>query len=357
MPTAFPTPDTSAPVLVTGATGYVAGWLIKDLLDAGLTVHAAVRDPSNSAMIAPLERLAAQSPGRIRFFRTDLLKDGSYGAAMQGCGIVFHTASPFTLNVADPQKDLIDPAVLGTRNVLTQANRTSSVARVVLTSSCAAIYTDAVDCAAAPGGTLTEEVWNRTASLAYQPYSYSKTLAEKEAWTIAKAQDRWDMVVINPSLVLGPALDGHPTSESFTFMRRYGDGTLRMGAPRFGLGVVDVRDVAQAHMAAAFTAAASGRHIVSGPGTDLLEIGETLRERFGKTYPIPTRAMPKWLIWLTGPLSGVSRRYVARNVDLPWRADNSKSKQALGLRYRPLTETTNEMFTQMIDAGAFAKRR
>ena len=73
---------------------------------------------------------------------------------MNGCELVYHTASPFTAVVHDPQKDLIDPAVLGTENVLETANQTLSVKRVVVTSSCAAIYTDAIDCQKAPGGIL-----------------------------------------------------------------------------------------------------------------------------------------------------------------------------------------------------------
>ncbi|SHJ30170.1 3-beta hydroxysteroid dehydrogenase/isomerase family protein [Shimia gijangensis] len=182
--------DTKSPVMITGATGYVAGWIVKGLLDAGLTVHAPVRDPDNSEKLQHLTNLAANSAGEIKFFKADLLDEGSYDEAMQGCAVVFHTASPFTINVKDAQKELIDPAVNGTRNVLTQARKTDSVKRIVLTSSCAAIYTDASDCAKAPNGTLTEDIWNTTSSLDYQPYSYSKTLAEKEAWKIADAQSQ-----------------------------------------------------------------------------------------------------------------------------------------------------------------------
>ena len=157
--------DTSTPVLVTGATGYVAGWIVKGLLDAGVTVHAAVRDPTNTGKVQHLLDLAAHSSGDVRLFAADLLKDGSYTEAMQGCGIVLHTASPFTTRVKDPQRELVDPAVQGTRTVLESANAVESVKRVVLTSSCAAIYSDAADCAEAPGGRLTEDVWNTTASL------------------------------------------------------------------------------------------------------------------------------------------------------------------------------------------------
>lgn len=348
--------DTSTPVLVTGATGFVAGWIIKALLEAGVTVHAAVRDPGNEAKLAHLKQMAEGAPGAIRFFKADLLDDGSYAEAMARCGIVFHTASPFTSNFKDAQKDLIDPAVLGTRNVLETANRTPSVQRVVLTSSCAAIYTDAVDCAAAPGGVLTEDVWNTTASLDYQPYSYSKLLAEKEAWTIADAQDRWRLVVINPSLVIGPGLTQRPTSESFNIIRQLGDGSMKSGAPRVGFGVVDVRDVAQAHLAAAYLPDASGRHIVSGHNTNLLELSTALIDRYGDRYPLPRRALPKWLVWLVGPMMGdITRQFVARNVNVPWRADNAKSRRKLGMSYRPMKESLEDMFQQMIDAGYFKK--
>ena len=350
-------PDTSAPVLVTGATGYVAGWLVKTLLEAGLTVHAAVRDPENNSKIKHLIDLSDASPGTIRFFRADLLEPGSYAEAMAGCQVVFHTASPFTTNVKDPQKELIDPAQIGTRNVLEEANRTPTVKRVVLTSSCAAIYTDASDCANAPGGMLTEDIWNTTASLDYQPYSYSKTVAEQEAWNIAKAQSQWDLVVINPSLVIGPALNSNPTSESFSIVRQLGNGTLRAGAPRVGFGVVDVRDLAQAHFAAAFTPGAKGRHIISAHNTDLLALGQSLLAKYGDRYPLPRKALPKWLVWLIGPITnGVPRPFITRNVNVPWRADNSKGIRELGMQYRPLQASMEAMFEQMIQSGMIKKR-
>jgi len=347
--------DRSAPVIVTGATGYVAGWIVKSLLDAGLTVHAPVRDPAKTEKTAHLTALAANAPGEIRFFKADLLDPGSYAEAMQGCSTVFHTASPFTINVKDAQRDLIDPAVKGTENVLQEANRTETVRRVVLTSSCAAIYTDAADCAKAPGGILTEEIWNETASLDYQPYSYSKTLAERAAWKIAEAQDRWDLVVINPSLVLGPAINDLPTSESFRIIKLLGDGTMKAGTPKLGLGVVDVRDLAEAHLAAAFLPSAEGRHIISAHATNTFEIATALRDRFGASHPIPKRPLPKWLFWLLAPTAGVERTFVSRNANIAWQADNSKGKRALGLSYRPLKETVEDMFAQMVDKGAFSK--
>ncbi len=348
--------DTKRPVMVTGATGYVAGWIVKELLETGCTIHAPVRDPDNSAKLKNLNALANASKGKIKFFKADLMEPGSYTVAMKGCGTVFHTASPFTLDVKDPQKELIDPALNGTKNVLDSVNATKSVKRVVLTSSCAAIYADAKDCASAPNGTLTEDIWNTTASLEYQPYSFSKTVAEKAAWEFAKAQGRWDLVTINPSFVMGPPIGGKPTSESFNFMQQLGDGAYRTGAPRFGIGVVDVRDVAKAHMAAAFIPRANGRHITSGHNTNIFEMFNVLKDQYGKDYGIPKSAAPKFLVWLIGPFMGIGRKVVSNNVNHVWKADNTKSINELGTSYHPLKQTMEEMFQYMIDAGYFKKK-
>ena len=203
--------DTTHPVLVTGATGYVAGWIIKGLLDGGATVHATVRDPGATSRLEHLVDMAGASPGTLRFFRADLLEAGSYAEPMAGCRVVLHTGVAVQERRQGPaEEELVDPAVLGTRTVLETADATPSVTRVVLTSSVVAIYGDVADIVEAPGGRLTEQVWNTTSSLDHQPYSYSKTLAEREAWRIADAQDRWRLVAINPSLVVGPSSGPQP---------------------------------------------------------------------------------------------------------------------------------------------------
>ena len=341
------------PVLVTGATGYVAGWLVKRLLDEGLTVHAAVRDPNNAEKLKYLNALAADAPGKIEFFKADLLSEGSYRRAMEGCQVVFHTASPFTINVEDPLKDLINPAKLGTRNVLEEAKRTSSVKRVVVTSSCAAIYGDNVDLQNIPGGVVSEDNWNTTSSADHLPYYFSKTVAEREAWEIAGTQSQWNLVTINPSLVIGPGINPYATSESFNLVRQMGDGTYKAGAPRWGLGAVDVRDLAEAHFRAGFTPEAQGRYIISGHNTDMFDLTQTLLDKYGKDYPIPRKALPKWLVWLMGPIADatMTRKIVARNVNFPWKADNSKGVRELGMSYRPLKTSMEEFFAQLVETG------
>ncbi len=344
--------DRSKPVLVTGATGYVAGWLVKRLLDEGLTVHAAVRDPENKNKVNHLDKLAAASNGSINYFKADLLNDGSYAEAMTNCELVYHTASPFSTVVDNPQRDLIDPAVKGTANVLNTASEIPGVKRVVVTSSCAAIYTDAIDTQKAPGGKITEEIWNNTASVDYQPYSYSKTLAEKKAWEIAGYQSDWDLVTINPSLVLGPPLNPHSnTSESLSVLKQLGDGTMKMGAPRMGIGLVDVRDVAEAHFRAGFTPEASGRYITSAHNTNFYEMSQQLLENFGSDYPLPRKVLPKWMVMIFGPLTNklFTWKWIRNNIDVPFRADNSKIKQDLNMNFRPMRETMEDSFQVLVD--------
>lgn len=349
--------DTSKPALVTGATGYVAGVLIKELLEHGVTVHAAVRDPSKTGRLQHLIDLAAKSKGSIKFFRGDLLDEGSYAEGMKGCSVVFHTASPFAVSVADPQKDLVDPAVKGTRNVLNEATKSGTVKRVVVTSSCAAIYTDASDTCKAPNDIFTEEVWNMTASLDYQPYSFSKTMAEHAAWEVAGGQTQWSMATINPSFVMGPGTKYHGTSESFGMIKSLGDGQMASGAPNISFGVVDVRDVAHAHVVAGYNHNVKGRHVLSGHDSGILEMAQCLKAKYFD-YPLPPRKFPKMFFWLLAPYLGVgmTRRFVWNNVDVPIRFDNSKSKKELGIKYKSLSDTMNDMFQQLVEEGVVQKK-
>ena len=343
-------------VMVTGATGYVAGWLVKTLLEEGYTVHAAVREPHNEEKIKYLKAMGENSRGEIIFFKADLLEQGSYTAAMQGCEVVYHTASPFSLRVDDPQRDLVAPAVKGTQNVLRSVEETRSVKRVVLTSSVAAIYGDNIDARFAREGRLREEDWNQSSSLKHQPYSYSKTLAERAAWEMVEGQDRWQLVVINPSLVFGPGINPHASSESFTLLRELADGTMKAGVPDYAIAAVDVREVARAHLAAATHPEAEGRFIISGHESSFKAIAELLEESF-PGYAFPRRVLPKWLVWLVGPMvnDAMTRPLVTKNVGHTLLLDNRKSRDLLGIEYRPLKDSLVEMFQQLVDHDLVSK--
>ena len=339
----------SKPVLVTGATGYLASWIVKGLLEKGITVHAAIRGVEDRLKRKHLDDIAAAVNGRIKYFETDLLIPGSYGSAMKGCDLVFHTASPFFLDSKDAQKELIDPAFKGTRNVLDSVNKTPSVKRVVLTSSVAAIYGDTIDSKNVPDGIFDESVWNTSSTPIQSEYSYSKTVAEKEAWKICGEQNRWDLIVINPSLVLGPALNPHSEFESKKFMLQMGNGDLKSGVPDIKLGIVDVRNVSEAHLNAGYNPDANGRYIISSDSMDFLTIGKYLLEKFGNKYPIPTRVAPKFLVWLIAPMIGIKRNFVSRNVGYAVHFNNKKSKKELAIDYIPVKDTVIDFFQQFID--------
>lgn len=347
----------NSPVLVTGATGYVAGWLVKRLLEEGYAVHAAVRNPDDADKTAPLLEIAENSNGSLRLFKADLLEPGSYRESMEGCETVFHTASPFNLDVSDPEKELIQPALLGTRNVLQQVNESDSVLRVLLTSSVAAMYGDNADLKSNPRGCYNEDDWNTTSSPTHQPYPYSKTIAEREAWKIASEQQRWKLVVINPTFVLGPAINPKGvSSQSFKLITQMGDGTLKSGFPNIGMGLVDVREVAEAHYQAAIRPEAEGRHVVHAHNGSFGDIARILREHYGHRFPIPKKALPKLAALLIGPLvnKGITRKYIQRNLNLPFCAENNKSREMLGISYRPIEESLTDMFDQMIECGVLS---
>lgn len=334
-------------VLVTGASGYVASWIVRYLLEDGHTVRGTVRNPDKPEH---LHALAEAHPGRLTLHRADLLDEGSYAEAMAGCELVIHTASPFLIGrVRDPEAQLIRPALEGTRNVLGSVNATPSVKRVVLTSSVVAIYGDNIDMKGR--GAFTEADWNTTSSVDHQPYPYSKTVAERAAWELAEAQDRWDMVTIHPGLVLGPALTTASKSGSMTTMKSFIDYSLTTGAPDLAMGMVDVRDVARAHIAAGFTPGAHGRYITNGQTVTMLDIGRMLRRRFGRSYPFPYSTIPKQVFRLVAPFAGFSREFVDKNVGWPLAFDNARSIAELGLSYRPAEDTLRDHFQQMIDDG------
>ncbi|XP_065616920.1 phenylacetaldehyde reductase-like isoform X2 [Quercus suber] len=125
-------------VCVTGASGYIASWLVKLLLQRGYTVKATVRDPNNPKKTDHLLALDGAKE-RLKLFKANLLEEGSFDSVVDDCVGVFHTASPVFLAASDPQTELIDPAVKGTLNVLKSCSKFSSIKRVIVTSSIAAI--------------------------------------------------------------------------------------------------------------------------------------------------------------------------------------------------------------------------
>lgn len=272
-------------VCVTGGTGFIAAYLIRGLLQKGYRVRTTVRNPDNVEKISYLWDLPGATE-RLKIVKADLLDEGSFDAAVEGVDGVFHTASPVIVPYNEHLKEtLIDPAVKGTLNVLKSCSRSPSVKRVVLTSSCSSIRHDYNN---TQHSLLNETYWSNPEYCKQYNlwYAYAKTIAEKEAWKFAEEQGL-NLVVVNPSFVIGPLLAPEPTSTLgivLSIMR----GENNRVYPNSRLGFVHIDDAITAHILAMEVPSASGRIICSGDVAHWGEIVEMLRKKY-PMYPIADR--------------------------------------------------------------------
>jgi len=337
----------SRTVLVTGGTGYIGSWVTKDLLEKGYTVRLTVRDKTRKDKYQHLIKIEKDTDGTLEFWEADLLTGGAFDEVAADCDAIIHVASPFTLRFKDAHKELIDPALNGTRNVLNAASKSGTVKKVVLTSSVAAVHGDNVDMQELGIPEFTEEHFNYSSSVSHQPYSYSKVLAEKEAWKISDEQAQWKLVVINPSFVLGPSLTSSSNSESLNFMKDILTGKYYLGAPDLMFGFVDVRDVAKAHILALENEQAEGRHILAERTENVYRFTQLIKKQYGNKFKLPLMQSPKFIMYFVGWMFGLKNKFIKRNVGYDIRLNTSKSKEKLGLAYTPLEKTINDMVTQM----------
>ncbi|GMN26263.1 hypothetical protein TIFTF001_001236 [Ficus carica] len=267
-------------VCVTGASGYIASWIVKFLLQRGYTVRASVRDPNDQKKTAHLVSLDGAKE-RLQLFKANLLEEGSFDSAIEGSECVFHTASPFVFDVKDPEAELLEPALKGTLNVLKSCAKSPSVRRVVLTSSTAAVV---VNGKPLTPDVVVDETWFSDPNFCRETeqwYVLSKTLAEDAAWKFVKEKGI-DMVTINPAMVTGPLLQptlnssAEMTVSSLVSLIKSGGRTF----PNFSVGWVDVRDVADAHIRAYEIPSARGRHILTERVAYFSEITKILRELY-----------------------------------------------------------------------------
>lgn len=341
-------------VCVTGAAGFVASWLVRELLEKGVLVRGTVR------RVASADHLRAL-PGaveRLELVEADLTVPGSFEAAVRGCTVVFHTASPYVIQVDDPQRDLVDPAVNGTLDVLRACVKASDVARVVLTSSMAAV-TDEPD----SSQVLTEADWNEKSTLQRNPYYLSKTMAERAAWTfVERERPSFDLVAMNPFMIMGPSL-GPGLNVSNKIVADLVNGVYP-GILSMTWGIVDVRDVAHAHVRAAEVREAQGRYLlVQEPPVSMRTIVGWLREAgYGDGTRLPSRALDNafgnLLVKLNSYLqpSGVAS-YLRTHIGRVPRYDASKARKDLGLTLRPTRETVLDTARDLEQQGHIAGRR
>ncbi|XP_037430873.1 cinnamoyl-CoA reductase 1-like [Triticum dicoccoides] len=266
-------------VCVTGAGGFIASWLVKLLLEKGYAVHGTVRNPDDMTRNAHLRALEGAT-NRLTLFRVDLLDKKSLVTAFQGCEGVFHTACPVT---NDPEK-MIEPAVNGTRNLINAAAEVGSIRCVVMMSSISAVY---MDPRRTLDGKADETCWSdlEFCKNTKNWYCYAKTVAEQAAWELAKER-KLDLVVINPSLALGPLLQTAVNASTW-HIAKYLDGSLQTYA-NAAQAYVHVQDVADAHTRAYETPDAHGRYLCAGRTLHRGEVCGILAKFFPE-YPVPTR--------------------------------------------------------------------
>ena len=328
----------SSTVCVTGAAGFIASHVVAELLARGHHVRGTARDPKG-ASCEHLRRLPGASE-RLELVAAELLDAQRWPEIVAGCTRVIHMASPYVIDVKDPQRDLVDPAVKGTRVVL-EAALAAGVERVVLTSSMAAV-TDEPD----EPHVLTESDWNTKSSLERNPYYYSKTLAEREAWSIMTGHGRASSLsVINPYLVIGPSFSPalNPSNQLLADLLN----GVYPGIMRLVWGFVDVRDVAIAHVEALQAPSAQGRYLCVAGTMSMREVVELLqREGYGD------HALPKlgldcsagdFAVRLSSYVQprGVGS-YLRTHVGRVPRFDTSKIRNELGLTFRPIADSIRD---------------
>jgi dihydroflavonol-4-reductase len=333
-------------VLVTGASGYVAGHCVKEMLENGYRVRGTVRSLRDKRKVAHLHAMA--DAASLELVEADLTRDEGWTDALEGCEYVLHVASPFPATVPDDETELIGPAVEGTRRVLAAAAATGTVRRVVLTSSVAAI---AFGHENDTGKIYTEEDWSDVERC--EPYPKSKTLAERAAWDFVDAMaanERFELAVINPGFVAGPVL-GSICGTSGEVVRRLMIRDLP-ACPRIGWAVVDVRDVARAHRLALEKPEAAGkRYIAAGDHVWMQDCARILAEEFRPLgYRIPTGRLPYWLMWIAARFDSTIRMalgYVGHREEV----SHDRAQRDLGWSPRPVRETFVDMAHSMIERG------
>jgi len=273
-------------VCVTGASGFIASHLVKVLLDRGYRVRATVRDKNNTEKNKHLTSLPGANE-RLHLYSADLLHDGVFDEVVDGVECVFHTASPFFINYStNAEKELLEPAEKGTSNVLNSVNRAASVKRVVLTSSMASVL---YNFGKRPADHVyTEQDWSDDKAMREKAswYPLSKTLAERKAWEVASQQNRWSLVVINPTLVVGPLLQKSLNTSSEIILDYLNGKKQKISTG--SLGLVDVRDVALAHVLAFENPQASGRYVTMTAALPWVDIVAELRKVAREPQRIPT---------------------------------------------------------------------
>lgn len=341
-------------VCVTGASGFVASQIVEDLLEKGYRVRGTVRRAPHTGGYDFLTQLEGASE-RLELFQANLLEPETFEAAVEGCSYVMHTASPYQLTVEDPQRDLVDPAVRGTLGLLEAVHKMGGAKRVILTSSMAAV-TDEPD----SDHVLTEEDWNEKSSLTRNPYYYSKTLAEKAGWEFVESEKPdFDLVVINPFLVIGPSLTPALNTSNKVLLDLLNGRTPALVKVAWGL--VDVRDVAVAHRLALENEAASGRYLCANVTLKMREVVDRFRDLGYGSFKLPKIGLDNSfgdkLVLATSFIQPAgTRSFLKTHLGRVPKFDNGKIQRELDLKFRSIDQTLRDTVEDLLHWGHLQRK-
>lgn len=311
---------------VTGANGHVGNNLVRALLERGYDVRASVRDSKDRSKIAHLP------VSDIELVSLDVRDARRFEEASAGADILFHVAATYknyTRNAADAN-DMVRDSIEGARAAV-RAAAAAKVPRLVLTSS--AVTVPLVE---RGGRRTTEEDWRTDFTL---PYHRAKTLAEQEAWKLAKELGV-DMVSVLPGAILGPGFVRGTASTDVVEMIMLGG--LKMGAPDANFPAVDIRDVVTGHLLAA-ESGATGRFLIINDVLPSLAEMARMMHTIDASVPVAPRLLPDAIAplvplfdWLNHKTLGSPRtlggEFVAAVKGKVWTMSNERAKRELGWR-------------------------
>ena len=313
-------------VLVTGGSGFIAGHCILQLLEQGHFVRTTIRSMAKEAAVRDvLEGAGMVHSDRLSFVAADLLRDDGWAEAVAGMDVVLHVASPVQPGRVANEDDVIVPAREGTLRVL-RAAREAGVKRVVLTSAFHAMsWGHPRD-----GHMFTEADWTILDGPGVDAYGKSKTLAERAAWDFIAAEGGGlELTTMLPVAVVGPMM-GKDVSGANHIVQRMLDGAMPV-VPNLFIPVLDVRDVANAHILAMTNHGASGERFLlsNGPALSLKEIGAIIRAALGDAARrVPTRALPDFLMRIVARFNAEMRPFVP-DLGYAKKTSNDKARRVL----------------------------
>lgn len=335
-------------VLVTGGSGFIAGHCILQLLQQGYGVRTTIRSLAKE----PSARRVLRDAGlvhedRLSFVAADLLHDDGWVQATTGIDFVLHVASPVQPGHVKNEDDVIVPAREGTLRVL-RAARDAGVKRVILTSAFHAVswghpHSDHV---------FTEADWTILDGPGVDAYGKSKTIAERAAWNFIAAEGgALELTALLPVAVMGPVM-GQDVSGSNHLIQRMLDGGMP-GFPDLFIPIVDVRDVASAHVLALTHPATAGERLLlsNGRALSMKEIGATIKAELGEAAKqVPGRSIPSFVLRAMG-LFDPQIRSIVQDLGYTKRTSNSKARRLLDWTPRDPREAIRAAATSMVAKG------